>query len=82
MFLPVLVRLCVRNVGTIVRPSCWLSLAGNIASWKKKEGEQVGAGDEMAEIETDKVCCLNGLPGFRWVLSSANGWHHGVGCYL
>ena len=29
--------------------------AGNIASWKKKEGEQVGAGDEMAEIETDKA---------------------------
>ncbi|KAA6412928.1 MAG: hypothetical protein FRX49_13770 [Trebouxia sp. A1-2] len=28
---------------------------GNIASWKKKEGEQVGAGDEMAEIETDKA---------------------------
>ncbi len=29
--------------------------AGNIASWKKKEGDAVGAGDEMAEIETDKV---------------------------
>lgn len=32
-----------------------LTFAGNIASWKKKEGEQVGAGDEMAEIETDKA---------------------------
>ena len=30
-------------------------LTGNIASWKKKEGEKVGAGEEMAEIETDKV---------------------------
>ena len=28
---------------------------GNIASWKKKEGEKIGAGEEMAEIETDKV---------------------------
>lgn len=36
------------------------AFAGNIASWKKKEGEAVGAGDEMAEIETDKVfmCAL------------------------
>lgn len=29
--------------------------AGNIASWKKKEGEEVAAGDSIAEIETDKV---------------------------
>lgn len=28
---------------------------GNIASWKMKEGDSVGAGDEMAEIETDKA---------------------------
>lgn len=65
----------------MVRPSCWLSLAGNIASWKKKEGEKVGAGDEMAEIETDKVCSskrrrrilhANGLPGFGWVLPLAD----------
>ena len=34
-----------------------LCVTGNIASWKKKEGEQVGAGEEMAEIETDKVHC-------------------------
>ena len=27
----------------------------NIASWKKKEGQAVAAGDEMAEIETDKA---------------------------
>lgn len=31
---------------------------GNIASWKKKEGEKIGAGEEMAEIETDKVHSL------------------------
>lgn len=30
-------------------------MSGNIASWKKKEGEAVAAGDEMAEIETDKA---------------------------
>jgi pyruvate dehydrogenase E2 component (dihydrolipoamide acetyltransferase) len=36
-------------------PCLALAFAGNIASWKKKEGEQVGAGDEMAEIETDKA---------------------------
>ena len=29
--------------------------AGNIAAWKKKEGEEVAAGDSIAEIETDKV---------------------------
>ena len=31
------------------------AVSGNIASWKKKEGEAVAAGDEMAEIETDKA---------------------------
>ena len=44
----------------------WLSkncrcLQGNIASWKKSEGEEFAAGDVLAEIETDKVrppiCC-------------------------
>ena len=30
-------------------------LQGNIASWKKKEGEEIAAGDSIAEIETDKV---------------------------
>ncbi|KAK9863718.1 hypothetical protein WJX84_001166 [Apatococcus fuscideae] len=28
---------------------------GNIAGWKKKEGEAVAAGDSIAEIETDKA---------------------------
>ncbi|EGC38311.1 hypothetical protein DICPUDRAFT_149003 [Dictyostelium purpureum] len=28
---------------------------GNIASWKKKEGDQIKAGDVIAEIETDKA---------------------------
>lgn len=28
---------------------------GNIAAWKKKEGEQVSPGDSIAEIETDKA---------------------------
>ena len=30
-------------------------MQGNIASWKKKEGEEFAAGDVLAEIETDKV---------------------------
>ena len=28
---------------------------GNIASWKKKEGDEIAAGDSIAEIETDKA---------------------------
>lgn len=28
---------------------------GNIATWKKKEGDAVAAGDEIADIETDKA---------------------------
>lgn len=47
--------------------------AGNIASWKKKEGEEVAAGDSIAEIETDKVNPVpltSGLvdvsPGLTW----------------
>ena len=34
-------------------PACYL--AGNIANWKKKEGDAVAAGDEIADIETDKA---------------------------
>lgn len=36
--------------------------AGNIASWKKKEGEEVAAGDSIAEIETDKVSRWTDIP--------------------
>ena len=28
---------------------------GNIASWKVKLGQEVGAGDVLAEVETDKA---------------------------
>lgn len=28
---------------------------GNIAVWKKKEGDEIAAGDVLCEIETDKV---------------------------
>lgn len=28
---------------------------GNIAAWKKKEGEEYAAGDVLCEVETDKV---------------------------
>ena len=28
---------------------------GNIASWKKKEGDAIAAGDIIAEVETDKA---------------------------
>lgn len=33
---------------------CILCL-GNIAAWKKGEGDEVAAGDSIAEVETDKV---------------------------
>ena len=32
-----------------------LILPGNLAAWKKKEGDEIAAGDSIAEIETDKV---------------------------
>eukprot|EP00244_Chara_vulgaris_P002111 TRINITY_DN13581_c0_g1_i4.p1 TRINITY_DN13581_c0_g1~~TRINITY_DN13581_c0_g1_i4.p1 ORF type:complete len:185 (-),score=32.70 TRINITY_DN13581_c0_g1_i4:49-603(-) len=32
---------------------------GNIVSWKKKEGEEVAAGDVLCEIETDKATLDN-----------------------
>ena len=31
---------------------------GNIAAWKKKEGDEIAAGDVLCEVETDKVCYL------------------------
>lgn len=30
-------------------------IAGNIAKWNKKEGDEIAAGDSIAEIETDKA---------------------------
>ena len=30
-------------------------MQGNIASWKKKEGDEIVAGDVLCEVETDKV---------------------------
>jgi hypothetical protein len=33
----------------------WSSLQGNIAAWRKKEGDSIGPGDILAEIETDKA---------------------------
>ena len=36
---------------------CLGGLAGNIAEWKKKAGDEVAAGDSIAEVETDKVRC-------------------------
>lgn len=30
-------------------------MAGNIAAWNKKEGDEVAAGDSIADIETDKA---------------------------
>lgn len=32
-----------------------LEVAGNIAKWNKKEGDEIAAGDSIAEIETDKA---------------------------
>lgn len=33
----------------------WWRSTGNIAAWKKAEGDEVAAGDSIAEVETDKV---------------------------
>ena len=33
-------------------------MQGNISEWKKKEGEEIAAGDVLCEVETDKVRCL------------------------
>ena len=30
-------------------------MTGNIAAWSKKEGDEVAAGDSIADIETDKA---------------------------
>lgn len=32
-----------------------MSVQGNIASWKKGEGDEIAAGDVLAEVETDKA---------------------------
>lgn len=32
--------------------TCPISSQGNIATWKKKEGDEVAAGDVLCEIET------------------------------
>lgn len=34
---------------------CNLSCPGNIAAWKVKVGDEVAAGDSLAEVETDKA---------------------------
>ena len=45
---------------------------GNIAAWKVKEGQEVGAGDVLAEVETDKATMdwENQVPGRAHVLAS------------
>ena len=32
-----------------------MNFSGNIAKWNKKEGDEIAAGDSIAEIETDKA---------------------------
>jgi len=43
------------QAGQICTPTQHWHLQGNIASWNKKEGEEIAAGDSIAEIETDKA---------------------------
>ena len=44
---------------------------GNIAAWKKKEGQEVAAGDVLCEVETDKVS-VRGMPArLPWALLQA-----------
>ncbi len=37
--------------------------SGNLAKWLKKEGDEVKAGDIIAEIETDKATMASDLRG-------------------
>ena len=39
---------------------------GNIASWNKKEGDEVAAGDILAEIETDKSGIIGMAEMHNW----------------
>ncbi len=54
-------KLMRRNVRSLflqkaTAPSVVISYsAGNIAKWNKKEGDEIAAGDSIAEIETDKA---------------------------
>ena len=34
---------------------CCMTMQGNIAGWKKGEGDEIAAGDVLAEVETDKA---------------------------
>ena len=37
------------------RRDVFVCCSGNIIAWRKKEGDEVTAGDVFAEVETDKV---------------------------
>ena len=62
---------------------------GSILVWKKKEGDEVAAGDILAEVETDKVrqrghaCMAGGLTGWPaavWLLVAAAVGEAVAGC--
>lgn len=75
-----LLRCCLgTSPGSHCQPGAWLhrrpndcscSATGNILSWRKKEGDEVAAGDVFAEVETDKVRCA------RCALDPSKGVQH------
>ena len=62
-------------------------MQGNIASWKKSEGEEFAAGDVLAEIETDKVrlqicCTVSEEPIINQSCKSSGRHEAGMCCYV
>jgi hypothetical protein len=49
------------------------SVQGNIASWKKKEGDEIAAGDVICEVETDKARYPAGIIAFHCLLCKDPG---------
>lgn len=59
---PTMTQVCASRlllVSLMIQTTCFICfshlLQGNISKWKKKEGDQIGAGHILAEVETDKA---------------------------
>ena len=68
------VKLVYASSGAHLMRDLWF-LQGNIAGWKKQEGEEIAAGDVLCEVETDKasplLSCPHTLlnPSLQWQLA-------------
>jgi hypothetical protein len=54
-------NLTVLESQTTISRKCICTVQGNIAKWRKKEGEAVSAGDVLCEIETVSSCHITPL---------------------